>query len=104
MLHLHDHGQLLGETRRDDVSHGEPSDQDDDPSIVGRGSRGRRRVQSRATQDTGQEPLPQEPLNALQSLAAWRGCSAVEMAQRLCAMSEVERTQLRTDYAMAQEC
>ena len=104
MLHLHDHAQLLGAAPRDADGDGDPSDEDDGPPAAGRSARGHRKPRSQATQGTAEVPLPQEPLNALQSLAAWCECSVVDMAQRLCAMTEAERTQLRTDYAMAQEC
>ena len=104
MLHLHDHGQLLGAITRDTIDDGDTSDQDDgSPRAVG-GSRRRRGLQSQATQAAGKQPLPRGQLNALESLAAWQECSVLEMAQRLSAMTEAERTQLRTDYAMADEC
>ena len=101
MLHLHEHGRILGAAPRDaDGGNGDPSDdEDDDPSAAGRGgNRGRRKPRSQASAEAA---LPQQPLNALQSLAAWCECGVQEMAQRLCAMTEAERTQLRTDYAMA---
>ena len=104
MLHLHDHGQLLGAARPDTLPDGGASEQDDGPPSTKCVRRGRRGLQSKTTQATTDEPLLQGPLNALQSLAAWCECSVEDMAQRLRAMTEAERTQLRTDYAMAEEC
>ncbi len=101
MMHLHDHGQLLGAAPRGPDGEDEASDEDDGPLGAGRGSSwGRPKPRSQAAAEVA---LPQEPLNALESLAAWCECGVVEMAQRLCAMTEAQRTQLRTDYAMAQE-
>ena len=103
MLHLHDHGQLLGTTRDAGVD-ADTSDSDDGPPVTGRTGRRHRAAAAQATQTSQPQQAPPQPLNALASLAAWQGLSVLAMAQRLCAMSEDERTQLRTDYVMAAEC
>ena len=101
MLHIHDHGQLLGTTLDTNLG-ADASDTDDEPPNARQFSRRRRAVDT----DLGQGSLPLrrplQPLNALESLAAWQRLSLQDMAQRLCAMSESERTQLRTDYVMAE--
>ena len=102
MLHLHDHGQLLGTTRDAGVD-ADTSDLDDGPPFTGRTARRRRDVGAQPTQSSQPQQTPRQPLNALASLAAWQGVSVVDMAQQLCTMSENERMQLRTDYAMAEE-
>ncbi len=103
MMHLHDHGQILGAAPRGPDGEDDASDEDDGspPGAGLGGNRGRPKPRSQAAAEA---PLPQEPLNAVQSLAAWCECGVVEMAHRLSGMTEAQRTQLRTDYALAQEC